>query len=968
MGDAPRVAQACNRLRAKLQAAPADPEILAALLPLADLLRRRTGSIAGHLFDLLGDAAIASADPWPFLSALVAARDADLRARALDLVLDSAHRGGLPVDRKVARYLAALANGPDAPLAGGRELARVGEILRHLVLPPPVADPDPIVALYLSPEDSRARRLAARILDSAGEPAPSDVRERLLGREAEIRLTPYLDYTRASFRDVLDIATEDGAPPLFLESLSKAEDACGERILREAIATLGWSRVNLGIEVSTRIPTSVGGAFPLLLSPAEARLLDAYKPARRLETKFLLAAHGGSPADAPAGTAGADPIGRFRTYNLAHAEVLGEILSVAPLSPARVERILDEMDRITEDFVVLFARYDEECAALPRLYAELKARILDELGSAVPGRPLTAELTRLVQMFEDPKNLSEVRTLHGLKRYLHQKGLRLGFKLVDSGRATNRSVDLILATRDRIVGIASRILYVDFEPEDAGAGAGAIPYPVRVVADGFGRQLLHGEGKLPDVKVFCYGNEVHYYISFGNHPAFLRIDYAPPLRGGMIDLEYYGVSKYEMTEHPAPDLPAIRHFFRRLDFDAKVANTRIHARYDKERAIDLADLCERVESLFRLAPYLMDLDWTIGSLRLNEEAQRDVAASWCDFFLRWGTLPTGELLTGDRQGILLGLEIDSTGSERELVWTGERPYRDRFTVPAPEGFLAHIDAALRARGLRSPISLSPGSEPAVGQVQLERTLLGPLREAVARGEIVEGPDGFVPAGPDSYESLHEARCLAELLASDDAEDPGLERASRLAALVAPLERTLRFHTTGSINGFEVQRARLALRGGWIFLYVLRDGGGMIRLAITSRDEVVCRRRAGVEGAWAGNLALDAFDFAALLRRNGYLTPGLEIEGGTGSEREARDIRALFASPNTRRAHAPLPGEKVLFGVKASPGRATGIALFGTVGRKPEEMDGGILIAPSISPEENSYIYRSSGIVSTGGGS
>ncbi len=293
--------------------------------------------------------------------------------------------------------------------------------------------------------------------------------------------------------------------------------------------------------------------------------------------------------------------------------------------------------------------------------------------------------------------------------------------------------------------------------------AGRIPYPVRIVADGFARQLLCGQRKLPDVKVFCYGNEVHYYISFGNHPAFLRIDYSPPFRGGMIDLEYYGVSKYEMAEHPAPDLPAIRHFFRRLDFDGKVAGTRVHARYDKERAVDLSDLCERAEALFRLAPYLMDLDWTIGALRLSEEARRDVAAAWCDFFLSWGSLPTDSFLTADRQHILLGTEIDPGGGERELAWTGEGPYRDRFTVEPPEGFLEQMTRALGERGLPSPIPVPPEPGGVFGQLPLERLLLRPLREAVERGDVVEEADGLGPCAPDRSEPFHEAECFAELL-------------------------------------------------------------------------------------------------------------------------------------------------------------------------------------------------------------
>jgi len=151
--------------------------------------------------------------------------------------------------------------------------------------------------------------------------------------------------------------------------------------------------------------------------------------------------------------------------------------------------------------------------------------------------------------------------------------------------------------------------------------------------------------------VFCYGNEVHYYVSFRNHPVFIRIDYAPPLGGGMIDLAYYGVSKYELDSHPGLELDAVQACFKRLDFAVAVENTRIHARYDKEQARDLADLCEKAEALFRLVPYLMDLDWIVGGLEVSPDARRDVGRAWADLFARWGALPYARVMTQDRLGI-----------------------------------------------------------------------------------------------------------------------------------------------------------------------------------------------------------------------------------------------------------------------------------------------------------------------------
>jgi hypothetical protein len=963
-GDPDRVAGACSRLRAGLTGETPMPELLGSLLSLTPLLRRRSGRAARELFTLLEEAAAFSAEPWPVLSGLLAARDPELRLRALGDAAALAGKGVLRVDLRVVRGLAELAAESDSILREGGALQQIAAILSGFRAVESTADPDPVLALYLTSSETRIRRLAALILDRDGEPAPAAVRERLLGREIHLQLGRYLDYSRATHLDLIEIAPILGQPPACLASLRDAGSLCGERLLQDVIAELGWARVNLGIRVCTRVAVSVGGSFPLQMSPAEAQLLDGYKPAWRLETRHLFVAHGGRPPGETEGDTGEDPVGRFRSYNLAHAQLLGEILSVAPLSLERVERLLGSMDRVVTDFVFLFSRYEEECAALPRVYAGLRERIVAELGGAIPGRPLSADLTRLVQMFEDPKSLAEVRTLHGLKRYLHQKGLRLGFRLVDSGRATNRSIDLVVASADRILAVASPIRYVDFEPDEDSGGAESIPYPVRVVADGFGRQLLQGGGKLPDVKVFCYGNEVHYFVAFGNHPAFLRIDFSPPLSGGMIDLEYYGVSKYELTEHPEPELPAIRHFFRRLDFDAKVANTRIHARYDKERAVDLAELYDRVEGLFRLVPHLMELDWTIGSLRLSEEARRDVAMAWCDFLLRWGVLPVDSFLTRDRQGILWRTETEPGGGEREIVWPGTGPYSDRFVVPEPEGFSAHLEAALAGRGLTSLAPLTPRGRIPFGQLPLERTILRPLREAIDRGEIVEGPDGLAPAPSTRYEPLHEARCFADLLSATGTEGLRFEKAARLASIVAPLERSLRFRTTGSVNGYEVQRARLTLRGGSLALFVLRDGGGIARLAIASSGELPCRVRGGA----AEELQLDATVLTALLRKNGYLTPGIGPERVEGlPDVAARALRSLFTTPNPQRRAAPLPGERVLLGVSASPGRSAGVARFGTAGRNPIDLEGAILVARTVSPEENAYLYRCSGIVTTGGG-
>ena len=77
----------------------------------------------------------------------------------------------------------------------------------------------------------------------------------------------------------------------------------------------------------------------------------------------------------------------------------------------------------------------------------------------------------------DPARLDDVTTLHGLKRYLHQQGLRLAFRLFGSQSAANRTVDLVV-TGDRDVLRHDQVLkYLEFEPTPLSGGA-RLPFAV----------------------------------------------------------------------------------------------------------------------------------------------------------------------------------------------------------------------------------------------------------------------------------------------------------------------------------------------------------------------------------------------------------------------------------------------------------------------------------------------------------
>jgi len=962
MGSPDRVAEDCKRLRRHLES-PLTASNLEHLLQLLPLLRKRTGAIAVPLYDLLEEATKTCSDPWLILEGMLSARNSSLVIRALQTLMRLAESGALTIDFRVVNFLAEKVETEGSPLSEIDTLRKIAGIISHLLISEPNSPLDSVLALYLKQKDEKIRRLAARLLDLNEEPVSQKLSEQLIGKKAYTFLAPYLAFTRATHLDLLYLLPIPGSPAPALPSLRQAEKVLGKDLLREIITKLGWQRVNFGLQVRQFIGVSVGGSFPLMLSPTEALLFERCRKTRRISETCLIIAHGGTSAGSHQADTGIDPVARFRTMNLLHAELLADILDLTPLTKEKVRSILVRMNKIVEDFITLFASYSEECTILPGVYQELKRRILTELVEEQGQPQLSAELTRLVLMFDDPSSLGEVQSIHGLKRYLHQKGLQLGFRIVEMGRTTNRTVDLLITSQERILLQLKKFRYVEFDPEtECIRPPTHIPYPVAIAVEGFARQLFFGQENFPQVDIFCYGNEIHYFLSFLNHPVFLRIDYAPPLQGGMIDLEYFGISKYEMSLHPNVSLDAIRFFFQRLDFDVQIEGTRVHARYDKERALHLGDLCEKAEALFRLAPYLMDIDWIIGNLNLDNGVRRKVAEAWAESFTLRGVLPLCQLLTEDRQGIIEALETDAAG-EREVVWSGKGPYRDIFSVRLSGEFFDQIGEVLQDLGLGTLPLLQENISHSLGQIHLERCLLNPLRKAVERSEIIETSRGFHLASTEHFQREHEAERFAHILANGN---EALASAASLGQLLAPLERTLRFCTTGNLGSFEVQHAILPLRGENLNLYVLRDGKEIIRLAIFAQEEVLFRRRKDTSSPWKSNARSDVGEMAALLRRHNYMSPKQEPVTEKASE-EVRKIKDTFKKERLTPRQRFLPEEHIITGLKASPGRAVGRVLFGTSGRVPEDFDGIVLVSSAVRPEDNAFIYHSAGIVSTGGG-
>lgn len=956
-------------LAANTASAPGAPD--AVLARVAALLARRVGPLARTLLAWVAGHAGAVTDVTSLLSGLLAVRDPALIADAVDALLAACERGAAAPGLDVVAALADRVEeaDDDSPLRGAALLERIEPLLGRLPAADlPAADRRGASAaerLFLGSSAPRLRQLAARILDRSGDPVPPDRAAAAVGNAAADLLAPYFAYARATHLDLVAITPVPGDCPPCLASLAETERVLGQPLLATVVGQLGWSRITWGLAAERLVGVVVEGSFPLALAPVEARLLEASAAdVRRAWDRFLITAHGGTvEAGRPDGSD--DAIQRFRRYNLAHAAALDLILEIAPVTPEKTRRIFGLMDRITADYAALFAEHTEEAARLAGRWAGMKARVVATLDGVSDLEPLAPEPTRLVQMFEDPRSLDEVTTVHGLKRYLHQRGLRLAFKLFRSARTTNRSVDLVVTDEKRILETVAAIRYLDFEPEldfESGTGHLDLPYPVALAADAFGRQLVHGLARLPAVEILRYGNEVQVYVKYRNHPAFLRLDLSPPLKGGMVDLEYFGVSQYELDHHPDVTVPAISTLMGRLDFDVERIGTRLHARYDKERSFDLGDLTDKAAALFRLTPYLMDVDWILGSLEHTPAARANVAEAWAAFFVRWGVLPMEAFVTADRRKILTALAPDPAG-EREVPWNGRGDYRDRFTGLPRAALLDRLREELEARGLGQLADwpAEAGEGPAL--LPLERAVFGPLRRAIRRGEAVVVGDDIRAAPEARFAREHEAEWLAAVIvAGGDA----LERAARLADVVASIERQFRFHTTGSVQGYPVQRAVLPLRGERVSLFVLRDERGRAALALAAADEVLYRSRQDAGAHWRRGGELDSGELVRRLRRDSYLTEGVDC-GGDAAAEPAAQRAARLRIPNRTSEEAPLPDDRIVSGISAAPGRAAGFARFSAEGREPEAFAGAVMIAPVMRPEDAPWLRRAAAIVSTGGG-
>jgi pyruvate,water dikinase len=430
----------------------------------------------------------------------------------------------------------------------------------------------------------------------------------------------------------------------------------------------------------------------------------------------------------------------------------------------------------------------------------------------------------------------------------------------------------------------------------------------------------------------------------------------------MIDLEYFAVSQYEMDQHPDLSLQGIQRVMRELEFDVSKDGLRLRARYDKERAVDLGDIVGKVGVLFDLLPCLMDVDWLIGDLDYPEGTRAEVAAAWAAFFVRWGVLPAPDVLSANRRKIVVAIEPDPAGP-REVTWTGRDGYRDRFSGLPPDPLAEKVRHELERRGLAPLVAEVPSPRGGWGQRWLDHAVLQPLAAAAARGELREGATGVERAPDDLFQREHEASRLACALAEGGA---ALRAAVEMAELARSVERQARFQTTGSIQGYAVQAANLPTAPHPVGLFVLRDGQGIVRLALAARGGVLYRERSCRDGPWVRSAEVDAGELARSLRAYNYVGAG---PGRTSqaTHEDLEELREGFTAFHVTPVGRLRSDERVVPGTVASPGRATGFAEFHTEGRQLADLDGCILVARAVRPEDVPWIRHAAGIVSTGGG-
>lgn len=941
--------------RALDDALTADPKAAASAVPrLVGMAAAAESGAPLPLLRLLDRHAASHPEPWSMAAGLLEAEGEDGRLLGTRLAARLLGDGVVAVSAEVLRALdRTLAATPD--LLDDAELARdLADGLRNAWGGAARGGRDPLVQQFTAAADPAHRRLLAGLLDATGARGAQAAAAELFDATTAKALRPWLAFVDGGFRGLTAILEGAGGAAV-AGWLQAAAAGGGERALRTVLAETGWERCNLGLRLTPWVRLEIPGCLPLVLPEDEALLCRGLRGVSEGERFLVAELHGRRGVASSDADGREDPVGRFRALNLVHAELLAEFMDMAPLDRARIDRILAGMRTVVTEYAALFGGRSREARVLPDIYAELEASVMAEVGD---GARLTAEAGRLMLMFEDPARAGDAATIHGLKRYLHQKGLALGLNLVDTSREPGHTVDLLRVDADGAAVAVRTVRYAVFETPAECAADPWLPRPVGLLADGLRHQLVHGQREFPGVNVFVFGNEAHYYLAFRNHPAFLRLDSSPPRRGGMLDLGYMGVSNYELDVHPAFELEAIQLLFRRLGFDVKRDGTRLKVRFDKETCSDLGDLEAKAASLFRLAPFLMSVDWAVGSLDLDDAAKALAARAWAERFAASGVLPLREVVSDDGRAVVTARRRGPTGPVIE-AWDGRAPYVDRCAQPYPAELAAALRERLRGLGVEPP--RGEDAEAAAGIFALRRRVLDPLRDALDAGLVTVADGALRAADPEVCVEERAPESFARLLAAGGS---GLADALAAAPVAAALEPFAAYAPAGRVGGLRVESAALPARGGPLHVHVARDDRGAVRLALLSTRASLTRWRDDAGAAWRDDV-LGSEDLRRVLAAVDELaTPPASPPAAVDAA--LAELRALAAAPLPAAGADADADARVLPGQAASPGRVVGRAVFAHDDTPPESVRESVLFSRKLGPEDTPRLLHAAGIVSAGG--
>jgi phosphohistidine swiveling domain-containing protein len=549
------------------------------------------------------------------------------------------------------------------------------------------------------------------------------------------------------------------------------------------------------------------------------------------------------------------------------------------------EMILDQTRRMAGLFNSLKDSVGAKDAGDPSGHLESIGRRLRDGWSGLPaGGKLPGPLQDIVFKL-DPDHPEGA--LHSLVNWMHQKALSF-FSLGGAECALNTG-----AIRCARTGL--KYDYLGKEPlHEVLAGRRAL------------KSLLAGLRRVEPMhdRLFFDENRVWMHTRLGYHSAEIFADTSDPDEGGMIRIRF----KQTGCDGGRQRMLMIESFLSGFAMTVRLhGGDFLEAKWDKDNGLDSARSIELAFPLilkFFHETGLMDL--LFGEINKEDKEKSEALAR------------------------ALGKAYFAEGS-----W----PFPFSYDFKAIPGHFLHYEkaearrSALRARldAELKRLGLAPiPAEAPFGQRIVDLYYAGPIREALARGELAMGPEG-VPVRA-SYSPL------------DDLAEPD-RSAEALAATLNALDGDfLAYEPIGFVGALRAERAQASLDGGSILtVHALRERASG-RLAYA---------RASLWNPDSGARDLDRSGLKNVLWVEGEKTEAEEEM--TAPQRER--LQGLLRAP------LPKAFATSAFGLPASPGDAVGALTFD----RSNPARGAILAVPYASPDDFQAISRCAGVVATGGG-